>query len=87
MRAVCLPQAESSRRLDLAAIGANARRATEDSTTVGYIGESTRAASRFSAPILEAADIPQYVAISGAQAMRNLLEDLEEDPGTLRAGQ
>ena len=47
VRVVCLPNAESKGRLDLATIGANARRATEDSTAVGYIGEPTRAASRF----------------------------------------
>jgi hypothetical protein len=78
VRAICLPRAESSQKLDLAQIGANARRATEDSSSIAYIGERSRAASRFSEPILEAAEIPQYAAISGAQAMRQLLADLEE---------
>jgi hypothetical protein len=78
VRAICLPRAESSRKLDLAQIGANARRATEDSSSIAYIGERTKAASRFSAPILEAAEIPQYAGISGADAMEKLLADLEE---------
>jgi hypothetical protein len=78
VRAVCLPSDESSQKLDLAQIGANARRATEDHATIAYIGERTRAASRFSEPILEAADIPQYAGMSGALAMRELLRGLEE---------
>jgi len=73
VRAVCLPSAESSQGLDLAQIGANARRATEDSSSIAYIGERTRAASRFSAPILEEAGIAQLSAITGAAAMRKLL--------------
>ena len=75
---VCLPRAESSHRLDLATIGANARRATEDSTTVGYIGELTRAASRFSEPILEEAGIAQLPEGSGEAAMKKLLRAVDE---------
>ncbi len=74
----CLPSAESSQKLDLAQIGANARRATEDSTAIGYIGEPTRAASRFSEPILEEAGIAQLPQISGAAAMRQLLGAVSE---------
>jgi hypothetical protein len=74
VRVICLPNAESTRKLDLAAIGANARRATEDSTAVGYIGEPTDAASRFSEPILEAAGIAQLAQISGIAAMKKLLQ-------------
>lgn len=87
VRVSCLPSAESGRELDLALIGANARRATEDATTIGYIGEPTNAATRFSAPILEAADIPQLSQRSGAAAMAKLLKALEQasgDSGSLR---
>jgi hypothetical protein len=86
VRAVCLPSFESSQKLDLAQIGANARRATEDSTTIGYIGEPTRAATRFSAPILESAGIAQLSESSGAIAMRKLLRAADEagDGGSLR---
>ncbi len=86
VRVVCLPSAESSQKLDLAQIGANARRATEDATTVGYIGEPTRAASRFSEPILEEAGIAQLPQISGTAAMRQLLRAVSEagSSGSLR---
>jgi hypothetical protein len=81
-----LPSAESSQKLDLARIGANARRATEDATTIGYIGEPTRAATRFSEPILDAAGIAQLTETSGAAAMRQLLRAVDEadDGASLR---
>lgn len=86
IRVVCLPRAESSRKLDLAQIGANARSATEDSSSIVYIGEPTRAASRFSEPILETAGIAQLPQISGTAAMRQLLQAVSEagDSGSLR---
>jgi hypothetical protein len=77
VRVICLPSAERGDKLDLAAIGANARRATQDSTTIGYIGEKSEAATRFSAPILEAAGIAQVRARSGAAAMAELLRAIE----------
>jgi hypothetical protein len=85
VRAVCLPSAEG-KRLDLATIGANARHATEDSTAVGYIGDPTFAATRFSAPILEAAGIPQLSEIPGGPAMKKLLEAIRRanTSGSLR---
>jgi hypothetical protein len=87
VRAVCLPNAERGKQLELATIGANARRATEDSTAVGYIGEPTKAASRFSEPILEEAGIAQLPASSGAAAMAKLLQAVKQasgDSGSLR---
>lgn len=86
VRVVCLPAVEAKGRLDLAQIGANARRAVQDSSTVGYIGEPTRAATRFSAPILETAKVPQLSETSGAPAMTQLLDALEEadTSGSLR---
>jgi hypothetical protein len=82
VRAICLPSVERGGRLELATIGANARRATEDSTTVGYIGEPTKAASRFSEPILETAGIAQLSQTSGAAAMANLLQAVERAGGS-----
>ena len=86
VRVSCLPNAESSHRLNLAQIGANARQATEDSSAIAYIGEPTRAASRFSEPILEEAGIAQLTQISGAAAMKKLLQAIDEagDSGSLR---
>ena len=86
MRVVCLGDASSGGGLDLAVIGADARRATEDSTTVGYIGETTPAATRFSSPILESAGIAQVSGMSGQAAMERLLGAIEAagDAGNLR---
>ncbi len=78
IRAICLPRTERGGRLDLAQIGANARRATEDSASIAYIGEPSAAASRFSETILEAARIRQFPAMPGAAAMRELLRELED---------
>jgi hypothetical protein len=84
---ICLPSTESSGGLDLARIGANARRATEDSSSIAYIGEPTRAASRFAKPILEEAGIAQLTEATGAVAMRKLLHAVDEagSSGSLRA--
>jgi hypothetical protein len=86
IRVICLPSAESSQKLDLARIGANARRATEDASAVGYIGEPTRAASRFSEPILETAGIAQLSQTSGTAAMKKLIQAVDEagSSGSLR---
>jgi hypothetical protein len=79
IRVTCLPSVESDGGLDLAAIGANARRATEDSSVIAYIGERTKAATRFSEPILEEAGIRQFSSMSGTQAMGKLLNTLDEE--------
>ncbi|MBW8060634.1 MAG: hypothetical protein FVQ78_10035 [Solirubrobacterales bacterium] len=83
---VCLADSAVQGRLDLAVIGANARRATEDSTAVGYIGEPDPAASRFSRPILESAGIAQLSGLSGRTAMAKLLGAIREagSSGSLR---
>jgi hypothetical protein len=86
VRLRCLPKTDRDGRLDLAAIGANARRATEDSTTVGYIGETSPAATRFSSSILESAGIAQVSGMSGRAALAELLGaiDAAGDAGNLR---
>ena len=86
VQVVCLAEAEDRGRLDLATIGANARRATQDSTTVAYIGEPTPRATRFSETILHTADIAQLSAISGEAAMRRVLRAIRSagDSGSLR---
>ncbi len=48
---------------------------------MGYIGEPTRAASRFSEPILEEAGIVQLSQTSGAVAMAKLLEAIQQASG------
>jgi len=73
VRAVCLPPTRVGGRLDLAALGANARRATEDSAAVAYLGEPDPVATRFSLPILDEAGITLLQSSSGSGAMSQLL--------------
>ncbi len=84
VRAVCLPAIDDGGRVDLAKAGANARRATEDSTSVGYLEPPTTPS--FSRPIVEAANIAVIRTGSGEAAMAQLLRAIAEadDPGQLR---
>jgi hypothetical protein len=86
VEAVCLPRVESERQLDLATVGANARRATEDSTAVAYL-EASGSGNEFAEPILESAEIPSIHASSGRQAMAQLLRAIDDadSSGSLRA--
>jgi len=86
LEAVCLPSVESKGQLDLATVGANARRATEDSTAVAYL-EAPGPGNEFSEPILESAEIPSIHDSSGKQAMAQLLRAVEsaDASGSLRA--
>lgn len=72
VRMVCLKGAGT-----LAGAGAGARRATEDSTTVGYIA-APGPPSRFSRSILEAAGIAQITTNFGAAGMSRLLRAIEQ---------
>jgi hypothetical protein len=81
---VCLGRVDDGKRLDLAAVGANARRATEDSTTVGYLEPPVTPS--FSRPIVEAAGIAVIRTNSGKAAMAQLLHAIAEagDSASLR---
>jgi len=85
LEAVCLPSAESKGRLKLATVGANARRATEDSTAVAYL-EAPGPGNGFAESILESAEIPSIYDSSGKQAMAQLLKAVEsaDTSGSLR---
>jgi hypothetical protein len=78
VRARCLDDTGGGRRWSLAAVGADARHAVEDSATVGYIGELQPAATRYSRPILAAAAIAQLPGPSGSAAMARLLAAIGE---------
>ncbi len=78
VRAVCLRGSGRAGETALAGIGAGARRAVEDSTTVGYLGESQRVAVGFSHTILESAGIASIYRSSGAAAMARLLQAVRE---------
>jgi hypothetical protein len=76
VRAVCLASVEARGRAELAVAGANARRASEDTTSVAYL-EAPGPAARFSRSIVESADIAWIEAASGAAALRRVLGALE----------
>lgn len=78
IRVVCLDDSDGTRPWALAAVGANARRAVQDSTAVAYIGELDPAATKFSETILEAAELAQLPATDGAASMRRVLNALDE---------
>jgi hypothetical protein len=86
VEAACLPSVESKGKLELATVGANARRATEDSTAVAYL-EAPGPGNQFSEPILESAEIPSIHDSSGTKSMAQLLHaiDSADSSGSLRA--
>jgi hypothetical protein len=85
VRVSCLEPTRDGGRLDLATVGANARRASEDSTAIAYIEAPDAKAARFSETILESAGIPHLSASSGQAAMSDLLKALSEaDLSSLR---
>ena len=82
VRVVCVKDAEGrGGRVDLATAGANARRATEDSSAVALIEEPGRA-NRFTRPILDEAQIGVIAGSSGEQAMTTVLDALESGSGS-----
>jgi len=76
-RAVCLPPVEKGGEADLVAAGADARRATEDSTSVAYL-EAAGPGARFTEPIVDAAGIAWFEASSGSEGVRRVLRAVEE---------
>lgn len=77
VRVVCLSPVEVKGTADLAAAGANARRTTEDSTSVAYV-EAPGPGAKFSQSIVEAANVAWLETGSGVTAMHEVLEALEE---------
>lgn len=77
VRTTCLPPVERHGGADLAIAGANARRATEDSTSIAYL-EAPGPAAKFSATIVESANIAWLETSSGAAATRRILKSLED---------
>lgn len=79
VRLVCVSDSESGRVWTLAALGANARQAVEDSSTVAYIADRDPTAARFSRSILESVDIAQLPpGPSSAAATKEILTAIEE---------
>lgn len=85
VRATCLAPAREGRRVALATVGANARRASEDSAAVAYLEGPDPAVARFAHPIIESAGIGWTESSSGATAMRQALRAIADaDPSQLR---
>jgi hypothetical protein len=74
--AICTGPVMKNGELDLAAVGANARRAVEDSRTVAYL-EAPGRSTRFLRPILEEPEIALIVNGSGADGMSRILDALD----------
>lgn len=84
VRIVCLPAVQRRRRADLATAGANARRATEDSTAVAFL-EAAGPSAAFTESIVEAADIAWLESSDGAVAMHRVLKALADSSSSPRS--
>jgi hypothetical protein len=85
VRAVCIPSPRRRGRLSLATLGANARRATADSTSIAYLEPADPAPAHITHPIQESAEIGWVEASSGSAAMSRVLRLIPEaDTGALR---
>jgi ABC-type branched-subunit amino acid transport system substrate-binding protein len=69
LEVVCLDAGGEDGRWTLSQVGANARRATEDSTAVAYVGEPDELARKQSRPIVAAAEIAELDGMSGEEAV------------------
>jgi hypothetical protein len=78
MRVVCLDASGPDGRWTLAQVGANARRASEDSAAVAYVGEPAQEARRQSRPIVEAAGIAEIAGLSGREAVAEVTTAIAE---------
>ena len=78
LRVVCLDAAGPEGRWTLAKVGSNARRATEDSSTIAYVGEPDPAARRQSRPILDAAGIAAVGGVGGREAVAQVRAAIRE---------
>jgi hypothetical protein len=82
VRVVCISPRGSGESA-LAAAGADARRATEDSTSVAFL-EAPGPGAKFSQPIVEAADVAWLRTGSGSTAMHRIVRALEGSPSSPR---
>lgn len=77
LRVICFDTGSESGGT-LAKVGSNARRATEDSTTVAYIGEPDRETRKQSQPILNTAEIAQLANSNGREAIKTVIAAIDE---------
>ncbi|HVT00334.1 MAG TPA: hypothetical protein VHE08_07450 [Solirubrobacterales bacterium] len=73
----CLaPSARAGGGVDLATVGANSRRATEDTSAIATL-EAPGPGDKFARPILESAGVPLVLAASGRQGMSRIIKVVE----------
>jgi hypothetical protein len=84
VRVVCLPPVQRGSKVDLARAGANARRATQDSTSIAYL-EAPGPAAESSRSIVESAQIAWVETGSGSIAMRRIVKAIEKDGSSPRS--
>jgi hypothetical protein len=72
----CLASSERTGGVDLATVGANSRRATEDTSAVVTL-ESRGPANKFARPILESAGIPLVTSSSARNGMSRIIKAVE----------
>ena len=77
LRVVCLTSGSGGSGT-LAKVGSNARRATEDSSAVAYIGEPDREMRKQSQPILNSAEIAQLGNLTGRRAIKTVIATIDE---------
>jgi hypothetical protein len=78
LEVLCLDAAGRAGRWTLAQVGANARRATQDSSAVAYVGEPDPRAREQSRPIVDAAEIAELGGVSGREAVASVIEAIRE---------
>jgi hypothetical protein len=78
LEVVCLDAAGGVGGWTLARVGANARRATEDSSAVAYVGEPDPRAQKHSRPIVAAAEIAEIGGVSGEEAVATVVAAIRE---------
>jgi hypothetical protein len=84
LRVVCLRGSHTGGRVDLATQGADARRATEDSTAIAFV-EAVGPAAKFAAPIVEGAGLAFLETSSGTNATEQVERAVgEAGDGSLR---
>lgn len=78
LEVVCLDATGGDGRWTLVQVGANARRATEDSTAVAYVGEPDPQAREQSRQIVAAAEIAELGGVSGEEAVAAVIAAIRD---------
>jgi hypothetical protein len=83
VRVLCQRRTEGEGQTDLAMAGVDARRATEDSTSVAFL-EAPGPAAEFTRPIVQAADVAWVKTSDASSVVGRILTALEESDSSPR---